>query len=204
MIRILIADDHRIFRQGLSMLIADQQDMELVGEAANGTDAINLIRVLKPDLAVLDVSMPRPDGLEIVRRLIEGGDRTPCLILTMKDDLATMQQAMLAGAKGYIVKDSAFEDFVKAVRQVLAGQLWFDADLFNQPPVAEDDARALTARQKEILALVAEGLSSKSISGRLGVSQRTVENHRQNIMKKLDIHKTALLLKHADQMGLIQ
>ena len=203
MIRILIADDHRIFRQGLSMLIAEEPEMELLAEAGNGDEAIRLIRELSPDLAVLDLSMPRPDGIEIIRQLVAEGNRTPCIILTMKDEPATMQQAILAGAKGYIVKETAFEEFAEAVRQVLAGRLWFNSDLFSLSPVNQEN-EVLTSREKEILAFVSEGLSSKLIADRLGLSRRTVENHRQNIMKKLNIHKTALLLKHADKMRLVQ
>lgn len=198
MIRILIADDHRIFRQGLAMLMADEPDMELVAEASNGVEALALIRELKPDVAVLDLSMPRPDGIEIARQLSTEGNPLPCLILTMKDEPAIMRHAMLAGAKGYLVKESTFEDFVVAVRHVSSGRLWFDAEVTSAQHIPEN-APPLTAREREILSLVAAGLPSKLIAERLYLSQRTVENHRHNIMKKLNIHNVASLVRNAEK-----
>ena len=197
MIRVIIADDHRIFRQGLAGLLADDPDIELLGEAGNGVEALRLIRELRPDVAVLDVSMPRPDGIEIARQIIDEGYTTACLILTMHDDAVTMRRAMDAGAQGYLVKDGAFEELSVAVRHVSCGRAYFNAAM-AQDSVSPTRTIVLTVREQEVLNLVAQGCSSKSIADQLGLSLRTVENHRQNIMKKLNIHSAPALAVYAN------
>lgn len=196
MIRVILADDHRIFRQGLAGLLSNEADIELLGEAGSGVEALRLIRELHPDVAVLDLSMPRPDGIEIARLLQAEGNATACLILTMHDEAATMRRAMDAGARGYLVKDGAFEELAVAVRHLAAGRAYFNAAIAPDVSAPALDI-PLTARELEVLRLVAQGLSSKVIADRLALSQRTVENHRQSIMKKLNIHNAATLASYA-------
>lgn len=202
MIRVIIADDHRIFRQGLAGLIAEEQDMELVGEAGNGTDALRLIHELQPDVAVLDLSMPRPDGIEVARQLNAEQIASACLILTMHDSTVTMHRAMDAGARGYLVKDGAYEEFVAAVRQVASGRAYFNASITAECGAAGQNP-FLTRREQEVLRLTAQGLSSKTIADQLEISPRTVENHRQNIMKKLQIHNATSLVNYAVKQQLL-
>lgn len=196
MIRVILADDHRIFRQGLAALLANEADIELLGEAGNGAEALRLIRELCPDVAVLDLSMPRPDGIEIARLLQAEGNATACLILTMHDEAATMRRAMEAGARGYLVKDGAFEELAAAVRQLSSGRAYFNAAIAPDSTAPARDV-PLTGREQEVLRLVARGLSSKAIADQLALSQRTVENHRQSIMKKLNIHNAPTLVNYA-------
>jgi DNA-binding NarL/FixJ family response regulator len=202
MISVIIADDHRMFRQGLASLLADEADIELLGEADRGGEALRLIRELKPQVAVLDLSMPRPDGLEIVRTIQAEGLETSSLILTMYDDAATMRLAMDAGARGYLVKSGAFDEFVAAIRLIATGRSYFNAAFAPDPDPARPDLQ-LTARELFILSLVAQGLSSKSIADQLGISQRTVENHRQNIMNKLNIRSATALVGYAAKHRLL-
>lgn len=202
MIRVIIADDHRIFRQGLAGLIAEEQDMELLGEAGNGSEALRLIHELQPDVAVLDLSMPRPDGIEVARQLRAERVASACLILTMHDSTVTMHRAMDAGARGYLVKDGAYEEFVAAVRQVASGRAYFNAAI-TADCAATGQNELLTKREQEVLRLIAQGFSSKSVADQLDLSPRTVENHRQNIMKKLNIHNAAALVSYAVKQQLL-
>ena len=202
MIRVIIADDHRMFRQGLTSLLAEEHDIELLGEADRGEDALRLIRELQPDVAVLDISMPRPDGIEIARQLHAAGAHTACLILTMYDDASTVRLAMEAGARGYLVKNGAFEEFILAIRLLAAGRIYFNTSVGpDLTPVPQGSP--LTAREQNILGLVAQGLSSKTIAEQLGLSQRTVENHRQNIMNKLKIRSATALVSYAARQRLL-
>lgn len=196
MITVVIADDHRMFRQGLASLLAEAADIELLGEADRGTEALRLIRELRPQVAVLDLCMARPDGIEIIRALNAEGLDTACLILTMSDDAATMRLAMDAGARGYLVKSGAFDELVAALRQIASGRSYFNA-AYGTHLAAPRRESQLTAREQDILILVAQGLSSKAIADQLGISQRTVENHRQNIMNKLNLRSATALVGYA-------
>lgn len=202
MIRVIIADDHRMFRQGLAGLLEEEPDIELLGEADRGSEALRLIRELRPDVAVLDLSMPRPDGIEIIQTLHAEGLDTSCLILTMYDDAATMRDAMNAGAKGFLVKSGAFEEFASAIRTIASGRISFNAANIPDSATAPPET-PLSPREQQVLCLVAQGLSSKLIADQLNLSPRTVENHRQNIMGKLNIRSATALVNYAIKQGLL-
>lgn len=203
MITIVIADDHQMFRQGLKLLLEGDSRFKLLGKAENGSDALRIIRELSPDVAVLDLAMPRPDGIEVVAALSRDSSTTKCLILTMKEDLASIRRALNAGALGYILKESAFERLAEAIVEVAHGNLYL-GDLQDNPQLFSSRAEgALTPREKDILQQVARGLTSRQIAEELCISPRTVEAHRQKIMEKLGIRTAVALVGYAREQGLV-
>ncbi|MCB9832120.1 MAG: response regulator transcription factor [Planctomycetes bacterium] len=209
--RILLADDHRIFRDGLRPLLAAQPDLEVVAEADNGLDALRLAREVRPTVAVLDISMPGLNGLEVTRRLLQESPEIRVVILSMNSDRRFVREALRAGARGYVLKDSGFDELVLAVRSVVAGRLHLCSSLSEQVigeylSLSEsDDAgtfSVLSAREREVLQLLSEGLTTKMIAGRLNLSAKTIETHRKSVMDKLDIRSIAELTKYAIREGL--
>lgn len=203
MITIVIADDHKVFRQGLKRLLADDDRFRLLGEGGDGSEALALIERFSPDVAVLDLSMPRPDGIEIAASLAVAGSGTKCIILTMKEEIQAVRRALAAGVRGYLLKEAAYEEIAEAIVRVAAGKVYLgglqdDPLLFT---VADD--RLLTAREEEILRQVARGLTSRQIGDELCISYRTVETHRRNMMEKLGIRTTAALVNYAREQGLV-
>lgn len=210
-IRILLADDHQIVRQGLKSLIEQQPDMELVGEASDGLEAVRLAAELRPRLVIMDLSMPGLNGAEAIRRILEDNPLVRVLVLSMHSDRRFVASALGAGASAYLLKDCAFEDLTQAIRAVMGGQTYLTPRIagvvvdeyrqrLRERPASQMDL--LTPREREVLQLLAEGHGTKAIAAKLDVSVKTVETHRENIMRKLDLHSIAELTKFAVKEGL--
>ncbi|MCK4850963.1 MAG: response regulator transcription factor [Phycisphaerae bacterium] len=210
-IRIVLADDHQLFRDGLSALLAQEAELELVGEAANGRTAVELAGELAPDVVVMDISMSDLNGIEATRQIVQRTLATKVLALSMHSDRRFVEGMLQAGASGYLLKDCANEEFVRAIREVAAGRTYLSPAVAGQ--VVEEYvhgerakagalSRLLTAREREVLQLVAEGLRTKEIANRLHISSKTAETHRQQLMNKLNIHSVAELTKFAVREGL--
>ncbi len=213
-IRILLADDHRILREGLRSLLAQQPDVTVVGEASDGDTAIALARQLRPDLIIMDVVMPGTDGIAATRQIRAECPETKVIALSMHSDRRFVSEMVRAGALGYLVKDSAFEELHQAVRTVMSNRPYLSAvitgtlveDFVRQtsnterPPVSP--LHMLTGREQEVLRLLADGKRVKEIAHLLNISAKTVESHRQNIMDKLEIHSTIELTRYALREGL--
>ncbi len=209
--RVLLADDHRIFRDGLRPLLTAHPDLEVVGEAENGLDALRLCGELAPDVAVLDISMPGLNGIDVTRRLAREAPAVKVIVLSMHGDRRFVLEALRAGAKGYVLKDAGFEELLAGVLAVRDGRIHLSAALSEQVVrdyvnLAEADQGSafavLSAREREVLQLLAEGLSTKEIAGRLNLSAKTVESHRKAVMDKLEIRSIAELTKYAIREGL--
>lgn len=209
MIRILLADDHAIVREGLRALLARESDMQVVAEAGDGREALRLAQKMRPDVAAMDLSMPLLNGLEAARQMVswERGPRP--ILLTMHAEDRYVLEALRAGVRGYVLKKQAAADLVRAIHEVASGSVYLSpgistvvAEAIRSPvPLPED---ALTAREREVLQLVAEGKTTKEISAILGVSVKTADAHRTRLMQKLDIHDIAGLTRYAIRQGLIQ
>ena len=210
-IRILLADDHGIIREGLRALLAKQNGMEVVAEADNGRSAVQLAKKLPPTVAVIDVSMPDLNGFEATRQIVASVPGVKVLALSMHSDKRYVSEMLKAGASGYLLKDCAFEEVSHAIAAVLRGEVYLSprivgvviADYLNQSAGQETtpDA-ALSAREREVLQLIAEGRTTKQIAVSLNVSPKTIETHRHQIMEKLDMHSVAELTKYAIRQGL--
>lgn len=208
MIRILLADDHALVRHGFRMILAAQPDMEIAGEAGNGREAVELAEKLKPDVVVMDVTMPELNGIEATRRLIEISPRTRVLALSMHKDAVYVREILRAGARGYLLKDSADSDLLAAVRAVAKGEGYLspavsDAVLSDYRRHVTDPLDLLTTREREVLQLIAEGKTNKEIATSLNLSVYTVEAHRGRLMEKLNLHSTGELVRFAVRSGLI-
>jgi len=211
-IRILLADDHQIVREGLRALVNAQEKMTVVGEASNGRQAVELVDSLRPDVVVMDVGMPDLNGIEATRRILSTQPKCRIVGLSMHSDRRFLSEMLKAGATAYLLKDSAFEELASAIRAVMAGQVYLSpriADavvegyLHGSGGGKQPGAFAvLTSREREVLQLVAEGLATKQIASSLQVSVKTVETHRRQIMDKLDLHSVAELTKYAIREGL--
>jgi len=205
-IHILLADDHVMVRQGFRTLL-EQAGMVVVGEASDGPEALRLARAHTPEVAVLDIAMPRLNGLETTRRLRETVPQTKSIVLTMHTEEPYVLEALQAGAAGYVLKTQAAADIVQAIHATVHGAFYLS------PQVATAVVRAyltgstlppdpLTSREREIVQRIAEGQTTKEIAAHLGLSVKTVESHRINLMRKLDIHETATLVRYAIRRGL--
>ena len=206
--RILLVDDHAVVRQGFRMILAAQADLEVVGEAADGLEAVDLARKIEPDVAVMDVSMPGLNGIEATRRITESVSRCRVLALSMHRDAVYVREILRAGARGYLLKDAIDQDLVNAVRAVAQGQGYLspavsDAVLSDYRKHVTDPIDLLTSREREVLQLIAEGQTNKEIATRLNLSVYTVEAHRGRIMEKLNLHSTGELVRFAIRNGLI-
>ncbi len=207
-IRILLADDHAVVRQGFHMILAAELDMEIVGEAANGRDAVELAERLKPDIVVMDVAMPELNGIEATRRLADSVPRTRVLALSMHKDSVYVREILRAGARGYLLKDAFDRDLVAAVRAVAAGEGYLspgvsEAVLSDYRKHVSDPLDLLTSREREILQMLAEGKTNKEIATVLELSVYTVDAHRGRIMEKLNLHSIGELVRFAVRSGLI-
>ena len=208
MIRIILADDHALVRQGFRMILAAQPDMEIVGEAGNGREAVELAEKLKPDLVVMDVTMPELNGIEATRRLAASTPRTRVLALSMHKDSVYVREILRAGARGYLLKDSVDADLLAAVRAVANGDGYLspgvsDAVLTDYRRHVTDPIDLLTTREREVLQMIAEGKTNKEIATSLSLSVYTVEAHRGRVMEKLNLHSTGELVRFALRNGLI-
>jgi two-component system, NarL family, response regulator NreC len=205
---ILLADDHGVVRQGFRRILEAQPDMEVVGEAGNGREAVEQASKLQPDLVVMDVAMPELNGIEATRRLKENTPRTKVLALSMHKDAVYVREILRAGAQGYLLKDSSDADLVAAIRAVAKGEGWVspgvaNAVLTDYRQHVTDPIDLLSSREREVLQLIAEGKTNKEIASLLNLSVYTVDAHRGRIMEKLNLHSTGELVRFAVRKGLI-
>jgi DNA-binding NarL/FixJ family response regulator len=201
MISVLIADDHVMFRQGLINLLNTSEGIEIVAECGDGKKALELIRSLKPDIAVLDITMPLLDGISITQTIRTLGLLTKVIMLTMHDDFLVYSRAINAGAHGFILKDDAYEELFDALRTVAAGGTAVSPAMRDTEIEPEPRTPDLTAREKQILGLIAHGCTNRMIAEHLCISIKTVNNHRANLMGKLSLHSTAELVRYSLLMG---
>lgn len=211
-IRVLLADDHKIMREGLKALLDDAPDIQVVGLAANGREALRQTAELQPDVVVMDLNMPEMDGIEATRQLLAGDPVAKVLILSMVTDRNCVLECLKAGARGYLVKDCAAEELQTAISALAAGESFLCtkvaqvviSDYVQRDRVEADTTTAalLSKREQEILRMIADGRNTKEIAFAFDCSVKTVEVHRTNIMKKLDLHSIAELTKYALREGL--
>ena len=214
-ISVLLVDDHNIVRQGLKALLLAQGHITVVGEAQTGREAVQMAAQLRPRVVIMDMAMPRLNGAEATRQILKVAPQTRVIVLSTYGDDEHIQQALAAGAAAYLLKQTAGEDLVQAIREVTQGNAYFSpaiakqlreqtradlsgAEAFKKPAVE------LTAREAEVLQLIAEGFASKQIAAELGLSVKTIEKHRQQLMEKLGIHNIAGLVRHAVAKGIIE
>jgi two-component system response regulator NreC len=212
-IRVLVADDHGIVRQGLRSLLERQLDMEVTGEAGDGRDAVGIAAELKPDIIVMDIAMPRLNGIDAAEQVLRNNPATRIILLSMYADEEFVMRALTVGVKGYLLKDSAELDLVRAVRAVAAGKSYFSPAIAQtlaedyvrqlQSTGLQDSYELLTPREKETLQLLAEGKSNKEVAAVLNVSPYTVETHRMHLMQKLNLHNTAEIVLYAVRKKII-
>lgn len=212
-LRILLADDHTIVRNGLRVLLERQPDFAIVGEASNGREAIEIARKETPDVVLMDVAMPIMNGIEAAARITAAQPKTAVVILSMHSDETYILRALKAGARGYLLKDSAESDLIQAVRAVAAGKAFFSPAVSKvlaedylrqvQQRGVDDPYDLLTARERELLQLIAEGKSAKEIATLLHLSAYTIDTHRGNLMQKLNVHSIPELILYAVRRGII-
>ena len=213
MIRIILADDHAVMRRGLRLVLEQQQDFEVVGEANDGRGAVSLAETARPDVAVLDITMPNLNGIEAAQQIAARQPGVSVIVLSMHADESFVLRALKAGARGYLLKESAECDLINAVRLVSEGKSFFSPivsrmlaeDYVRQmrDKGAEDSYELLTPRERELLQLIAEGKSNKEIANMLHLSVYTVETHRSNILSKLNLHTAPELILYAVRKGII-
>ncbi len=212
-IRILLADDHTVVRRGLRLLLEGQPEFSVVAEAADGKQAVDAVESAKPDVVVLDIAMPNLNGIEAAQRILSVAPNTSIVILSMHSDESYVLRALKAGAKGYLLKDSAEGDLIEAIKSVTRGKTFFSAEITKmlaedyvreiRARGSEDSYELLTPREREILQLLAEGKSNKDIATLLNLSLYTVETHRRNLQDKLNLHSFAELILYAVRKGVI-
>jgi DNA-binding NarL/FixJ family response regulator len=212
---ILIIDDHPLFREGLKALIGRHPGFDVVAEAGTAAEGLELVADLKPDVAVVDISLPDQSGIELTRRIRSRQSQTQVIIVSMHDKIDYITEAFQAGATGYVVKESAVERLIQGLQAVSRGEYFLDSSLSQgvvkrlvdfpakEARITDRGYGALTAREQQILRMVAEGRTTKDIAAELCISPKTVENHRANIMEKLNLHSTIDLVRYAAKLGLI-
>jgi len=211
-VRVLLADDHTIFREGLRMLLSQAEDLDVVGEANDGVEAVRLTQKLRPHVVVMDIGMSNLNGVDAARKILETAPDVRVLGLSVYKDGRFVTGMLGAGAKGYLLKNCAGEELVRAIREVMAGKTYVSSQVSGV--VVEDYMRqiqgagepsllALTAREREVARLLALGLQNKQIAASLGLSAKTVETHRQHLMEKLGMHSVADLTRFAIREGLV-
>ncbi len=212
-IRILIADDHTLLRNGICALLENEQDIAIVGEANDGREAVRLADQLKPNVVLMDIAMPLLNGLEATRQIKREHPEINVLVLTMYDNEEYFREMLEVGASGYIIKRAAATELVSAIRAVYNGEavlspaitrLLLEDYLNHEMGNEKDDPNALSAREREVLQLIAEGKTSREIAELLHLSVKTVQSHRTNLMQKLDLHDRGDLIKYAIQKKIIE
>ncbi len=212
---VMIVDDHPLFREGLKSILSRHSKFEIIAEAENGSRGISYAKKMKPELIIMDLSLPDKFGIEVTREIMAKLPGTCIMILSMHSNIDYVTEAFKAGAKGYLVKESAAEKLVEGLDSISQGEYFLDTSLSPQlvknlieaedkeAKIRDTGYGSLTPREQEIMRLVAEGLSSKAIAEKLFISPKTVENHRTNIMNKLDVHSVLELVRYAARLGLI-
>lgn len=213
MISIVLAEDHQLVRQGIKILLAEQGDFQMVGEAGDGIEATQMVERLRPDVLLLDLTLPRLHGLEVARQTKKLSPKTKVLILSMHANEAYVLEALRNEAAGYLLKDSSAKDLVRAVRDVMAGRRFLSEPLSElaiqayitrkTEDTAQDMYEALTDREREVLHLAAEGLNNPEIAKKLFISPRTAETHRGNVMRKLNLKTQTDLVRFAIRRGIV-
>ncbi len=213
-IRVLVADDHTLVREGVRMILAKEPDIEVVGEASDGQEALGLVDTLHPDVVIMDISMPGMGGIEATQRLQERHPKVAVLALTMHEDESYVFRLLRAGASGYVLKRAAAQDLLQAVRAAARGESFLYPsvarkvveDYLKRVEAGEDRERydGLTEREKEILTLIAQGSSNQQIAEKLFISIKTVQTHRAHIMEKLNLHDRTALVRYAIRKGFIE
>ncbi len=209
---IVVADDHTIVREGVRKLLETREDFRVVGEASDGEEAVQMVLEKRPDVALMDIWMPRLSGIDATRRIGKRGLDTKVLVLSMHEDRNYVEEVLRAGASGYVVKNADASDLLAAIDAVREGTSYLSpaitqqvVDAIARPgDTAPSGVATLTDREREVLQLIAEGLSSKEIAATLNVSLKTVDSHRSNLMEKLDIHKVSGLVRFAIRVGLVE
>ncbi|MBS3762778.1 MAG: response regulator [Candidatus Brocadiia bacterium] len=210
-IRVLLADDHLIMREGLSSLVNEQADMQVVDTASDGREAVKLADEIMPDIIIMDVAMPHLNGVEATRKIRENSELVRVIALSMHEDREYVARMLEAGASGYLLKDCAFEELIEAIRTVLSGSTYLspkiagtvvDDYLRHLPRNEISTSVDLTPREREVLQLLAEGRTTREIANELDVSPKTIETHRRNTMKKVGVDSIAQLTKYAIKEGL--
>ena len=212
MTTIVVADDHKMVREGLVKLLESREDFTVIGQASDGEEAVSMVLDRQPDVVLMDINMPRLSGIDATRRIGREGSEAKILVLSMHESRTYVEAVLRAGAAGYIVKNSAAADLVQAIEAVCSGASYLSpaitqqvVDAIARPGDASPNGVAmLTDREREVLHHIAEGLSSKEIAKHLGVSLKTVDSHRSNLMEKLDIHKVSGLVRFAIRAGLVE
>jgi len=207
-IRVLLADDHALVRQSLRSLL-EQEGFQVIGEASDGQTALEQARSLEPDIVVMDISMPTSNGIEAARGIHHSCPKTKTIVVTQHEGEQFVAGAVEAGVKGYVLKSQTATDLINAIHQVSRGEVYLSptisatlADSYRSK--AESPKDPLTARERQVLQLIAEGKSTKDVAAILGISTKTAESHRSRLMRKLDIHETASLVLYAVRRGIIQ
>jgi len=213
MVRILLADDHTVMRAGLRLLLERHEDFEVVGEAADGRQAVDIATELKPAVVVMDIAMPQLNGVEAARQIMNRDPETAIVMLSMHSDESYVLRSLKAGARAYLLKDSAEADLVSAIQAIIEGKSFFSPGvraLLKEDYIhrlakfgADDTYELLTAREREVLQLVAEGRSNKEVAAHLNLSLYTVETHRTHILQKLNLHSVPDLILYAVRKGII-
>jgi two-component system, NarL family, response regulator NreC len=213
MIRIIVAEDHAVMRRGLRLVLEGQKDFQVVGEASDGREAVALAESLKPNVVVLDITMPNMNGIEAASQISAKQLGVSIVVLSMHSDEGYVLRALKAGARGYLLKESPEADFIQAIRSVIQGKAFFSPAVSRllvedyvrqlQDKDIEDSYDLLTPRERELLQLIAEGKSNKDVANMLNLSLYTVETHRGNIMEKLNLHSVPELILYAVRKGVI-
>jgi len=206
MIRLILADDHKMFREGVARLLAEADGLQLVGEAADGDEALKLAEAAAPDLALIDLTMPGPGAAAIIDALAKQAPPVRTIILTMHNEAPVAVQMVRAGAKGFVLKDAAFQELLDAIDQVTAGGSYMSPSLGASLAARGADqptTPALSGREQEVLKMIAAGDTNRRIASRLGVSVKTVETHRANLMQKLGVRGAAELVRVAVEQGVL-
>jgi two-component system, NarL family, response regulator NreC len=208
LITILMADDHTIVRQGLKLILSAHSDIQVVGEAANGEEAVLLAAQLKPRIILMDVAMPGINGIEATRQIVQANPRARVLVLSMHKESVYVREILRAGARGYILKDAIDTELLNAIRSVANGDGYVSpavsgALLSDYSQKNDDPASSLSPREREVLKLIAEGKTNKDIATQLNLSVYTIDSHRGKIMEKLNLHSTGELVRFAIKHGLV-
>jgi DNA-binding NarL/FixJ family response regulator len=202
-ITVMLVDDHSLVRRGFRRMLEDEPDMQVVGEASDGEEAIKIARELKPQVVVMDCALPGINGLQATRKILQHAPETLVLMLSMHTEETWVHQALGAGARGYVLKNAMDLELGAAIRRIVNGETVLDAQLSQQPMLKGERNAGLTRREMEILQLICDGKSNKEIATQLDLSANTVAVHRANIMDALGIHKTAELVVYAIRNGLV-